>query len=991
MLLILLACLTHSSQAQTSEWTWMGGSSTVGSNGGQSGVYGVLQTPAAGNQPGGRYGAANWTGSTGHFWLFGGYGYDANGDFGDLNDLWEFHPSTREWAWMSGSDTVGGHGGQPGVYGTLGTPAAGNTPGSRDFASSWIDSGGNLWLFGGWDYDTGAIAGELNDLWEFDPSTREWAWMGGSSVVGPHDGQSGTYGTLGTPAAGNTPGGLFAPSSWTDSIGNFWLFGGQGNDGNGNFHELNGLWEFDAAKAEWTWMGGSKTVGSDGDVPGVYGTLGTPAAGNRSDASAWTGVSLWLFGGTGYDSTGNGGLLNDLWEFNPALNQWAWMSGSDTVGSNGAQPGVYGALGTPAAGNAPGGRENATGWTDSKGNLWLLGGYGVDSGGNGGYLNDLWVFNPATSDWAWMGGSSTVGSNGGQSGVYGTRGEPAAGNAPGGRDAANGWTGGSGNLWLFGGYGYDASGNLGYLNDLWESPPSASSPPAAAAPAFSPAAGTYAAAQTVTISDSTANATIYYTIDGTTPTASSAVYTAPIAVASSQTLQAIATASGNSTSAVATASYTIDQPATANLAFSPATGTYAVAQTVIISDSTANATIYYTIDGTTPTASSAVYSAPIAVASSQTLQAIATASGHSTSAVATASYTIDLLATATPAFFPATGTYATAQTVTISDSTAGATIYYTTNGTAPTIASAVYTGTIAVSATETIEAMATASGNSTSAVTTASYTIDLLATATPTFSPAAGTYSAAQSVTISDSTAGATIYYTTNGTAPTISSAVYTGMIAVPATETIEAMATASGNSTSAVTTAAYTIQLPAGTFAIGGAAVTIAAGATAGNTSTVTITPSGGFTGAIGLSGAVTASPAGAQDTPTLSFGSTSPVLISSPGAASATLTITTIAAGSAALAHPASPNRRGTIFGGAALACFLLFCFPPRRRSQALLGLAALLAALAGGAAACGSNVTRNVVANNAGTTPGAYTITVTGTAGATAETGTITVTVQ
>lgn len=87
MLLILLAFLTHSIQAQTSEWTWMGGSSTVGSNGGQSGVYGVLQTPAAGNQPRGRYGAANWTGSTGHFWLFGGYGYDANGDFGYLNDL----------------------------------------------------------------------------------------------------------------------------------------------------------------------------------------------------------------------------------------------------------------------------------------------------------------------------------------------------------------------------------------------------------------------------------------------------------------------------------------------------------------------------------------------------------------------------------------------------------------------------------------------------------------------------------------------------------------------------------------------------------------------------------------------------------------------------------------------------------------------------------------------------------------------------------------
>jgi hypothetical protein len=60
-------------------------------------------------------------------------------------------------------------------------------------------------------------------------------------------------------------------------------------------------------------------------------------------------------------------------------------------------------------------------------------------------------------------------------------------------------------------------------------------------------------------------------------------------------------------------------------------------------------------------------------------------------------------------------------------------------------------------------------------------------------------------------------------------------------------------------------------------------------------------------------------------------------------------------------------------------------------MLGLIALLTILVGGAVACGSNVTRNVVANNIGTTPGVYTIAVTGTSGATAETGTITVTVQ
>jgi Chitobiase/beta-hexosaminidase C-terminal domain len=78
--------------------------------------------------------------------------------------------------------------------------------------------------------------------------------------------------------------------------------------------------------------------------------------------------------------------------------------------------------------------------------------------------------------------------------------------------------------------------------------------------------------------------------------------------------------------------------------------------------------------------------------------------------------------------------------------------------------------------------------------------------ATPTFSPAAGTYSVAQTVTISCSTASPTIYYTTNGSTPTTASTVYTAPITVSATSTVQAIATASGFTQSAVGSAAYTI-----------------------------------------------------------------------------------------------------------------------------------------------------------------------------------------
>ena len=94
-----------------------------------------------------------------------------------------------------------------------------------------------------------------------------------------------------------------------------------------------------------------------------------------------------------------------------------------------------------------------------------------------------------------------------------------------------------------------------------------------------------------------------------------------------------------------------------------------------------------------------------------------------------------------------------------------------------------------------------------SSLTAGTYTIgDGPPASTPTFSPAAGTYSSAQSVTISDATSDATIYYTTNGTTPTTSSTEYTGPITVSSTETLKAIAAVGGDTNSAVASADYTV-----------------------------------------------------------------------------------------------------------------------------------------------------------------------------------------
>ena len=162
-----------------------------------------------------------------------------------------------------------------------------------------------------------------------------------------------------------------------------------------------------------------------------------------------------------------------------------------------------------------------------------------------------------------------------------------------------------------------------------------------ATPTFSPAAGTYTAAQNVTIACATSGAEIHYTIDGSTPTASSTKYTGPIAVSTTTTVKAIAVKSGMTNSAVASATYTISSAAEAPATptFNPAAGTYSTAQNVTISCATSGAEIRYTIDGSNPSATSALYSGPIAISQTTTIKAVAIKNGLS-SAIAVAAYTI---------------------------------------------------------------------------------------------------------------------------------------------------------------------------------------------------------------------------------------------------------------------------------------------------------------------------------------------------------------
>lgn len=271
-----------------------------------------------------------------------------------------------------------------------------------------------------------------------------------------------------------------------------------------------------------------------------------------------------------------------------------------------------------------------------------------------------------------------------------------------------------------------------------------------------------------------------------------------------------ATYSGDTNFSTSTGSLTetIAAPQAAAPAFSPAVGTFSKAQSVSLSDSTPHATIYYTLDGTLPTSKSTVYKTAISVAATTTVKAFAWATGYTDSTVAVGTFTISATPTTpTPTLSPLPGSFSSTQYVTLTDATAGAKIYYTLNGSTPTTSSPVYSTALTVASTTTIMAIAEASGDAPSAPVKGTYTISSYGyTAAPTFTPAAGTFTTAQNVTLGDATNGATIYYTTDGTKPTTSSLVYSKAIAVGSKMTINALAVANG-APSTVSTAAYTIS----------------------------------------------------------------------------------------------------------------------------------------------------------------------------------------
>lgn len=324
---------------------------------------------------------------------------------------------------------------------------------------------------------------------------------------------------------------------------------------------------------------------------------------------------------------------------------------------------------------------------------------------------------------------------------------------------------------------------------------------------------------TVTLTDATSGATIYYAIDGSTPDSNSTVYTGPLTFTATTTLKAVAYKPGDHHSFVGSWVYSkLAMAVTLPPLADPPGKVFTTMDpdfTVTLTPGEPGSVIHYTLDGRVPDSNSTVYSGPIPVTTTMAIKAIATKSNQIPSPVITAVFTENpapqvLPPTATPSgkIF---NTLDSDFTVLLTSGESGSAIHYTLDGTMPDINSPIYTGPITISTSTIIEAIGTKSNQISSPIMIAVYTENPAPkVATPVANPPGSaavspySFSTPLNVGLSDSTAGATIYFSLNGSAP-----VASGSVVVSQSGTLKIFATKAGMYPSDTVTVEYNFLAP--------------------------------------------------------------------------------------------------------------------------------------------------------------------------------------
>jgi len=320
-------------------------------------------------------------------------------------------------------------------------------------------------------------------------------------------------------------------------------------------------------------------------------------------------------------------------------------------------------------------------------------------------------------------------------------------------------------------------------------------------PVGNPVAGSVEEGTTVALTCATVGAVIYYTLNGSTPTVASAVYSTAISITQDGTvIKAIGVHANYTTSAVFSGTYNVLNVATP--VADPVAGAVEDNSTVTLTCSTSEATIYYTTDGSTPDSGDTEYTTPISITDAVTIKAIGIKTNYTDSAIMSEAYTIAQVAT--PVANPVSSAVEDNSTVTLTCGTSGATMYYTTDGSTPDAGDTQYTVPISITDAVTIKAIGIKTNYTDSAIMSEAYTI--LQVATPVGDLDAGAVEDNSVLTLTCSTSGATMYYTTDGSTPDSGDTQYTTPITITDACTVKAIGIKANYTDSAIFEAAYTI-----------------------------------------------------------------------------------------------------------------------------------------------------------------------------------------
>lgn len=356
------------------------------------------------------------------------------------------------------------------------------------------------------------------------------------------------------------------------------------------------------------------------------------------------------------------------------------------------------------------------------------------------------------------------------------------------------------------------------INSIWGLPNPA-------APTITPVSGTYNMPLQVTLdygdaAQNSSNTHLRYTLDGSEPTPDSYIFIPEFNDSITLLYGAMVKAKAFSSSAAAgrllesdsaTAVYQSSTPKVATPVISPDGGTFNQGTSIVINTSTPGATIRYRTDGRAPSFfyPGTEYTGPITLPpGTYEIAARGYKDGYYKSDTAYSDeITINALTLPAPTIYPNGGSFAGEVTVYLGTNVLGAQIRYTTDGATPTESSPLFDEPFALTSSATVKARIYLAGYAPSSVTTAVFTV-IPQAAPPTFSPPSGsTANDSLPVTLSTTTPGATIRYTTNGAEPTSYSTAYSGPFNLSAGQhTLKAKSFLSGATPSTTATATYTV-----------------------------------------------------------------------------------------------------------------------------------------------------------------------------------------